>query len=66
MSTINGDPAKGATADAAVAFALGHGVIMEDLGRGYHKNPRRALSQVRRASHDGRLDWEWHGPEPHP
>ena len=40
-----GDPAEGATVDAAVAFALGHGVIMKDLGRGYHSNPRRALEQ---------------------
>jgi hypothetical protein len=42
---IIGDPAEGATVDAAVAFALGHGVIMKDLGRGYHSNPRRALEQ---------------------
>lgn len=42
---IIGDPAEGATVDTAVAFTLGHGVIMDDLGRGYHKNPRRALSQ---------------------
>jgi hypothetical protein len=42
---IIGDPAEGATVDAAVAFALGHGVIMKDLGRGYYKNPRRALEQ---------------------
>ena len=39
------DPAEGTTVDAAVAFALSHGVIMDDLGRGFHKNPRRALSQ---------------------
>eukprot|EP01043_Picozoa_sp_COSAG02_P068375 COSAG02_NODE_11332_length_1745_cov_2.521264_2_plen_137_part_00 len=40
-----GDPAEGTTVDTAVAFALGHGVIMDDLGHGYHKNPRRALSK---------------------
>jgi hypothetical protein len=42
---IIGDPAEGATVDAAVAFALGHGVTMKDLGRGFHSNPLRALEQ---------------------
>ena len=39
-----GDPSMGTTVDAAVAFALGHGILMEDLGRGYYKNPHRALA----------------------
>ena len=40
-----GDPAEGTTADAAVAFALDHGVIMKDMGRDFYMNPRRALEQ---------------------